>query len=74
MYFAAVAYDAMNLLAYAIEQAGTDRQAIREALAQVQDFPGVTGKITFSEAGDVVKDYRKMYVKDGKFQLYTPNE
>lgn len=72
--FAAVAYDAMNLLAYTIEQAGTDRQAIRDTLAQVQDFPGVTGKITFSEAGDVVKDYRKMYVKDGKFQLYTPQE
>lgn len=68
--FAAVAYDSMNLLAYAIQQAGTDRQAIRDALAQVKDFPGVTGKITFSEAGDVVKEYRKMIVKDGKFQLY----
>jgi branched-chain amino acid transport system substrate-binding protein len=72
--FAAVAYDAMNLLAYAIEQAGTDRQAIRDALAQVQNFPGVTGKITFSEVGDVVKEYRKMVVKDGKFQLYTSQE
>jgi len=68
--FAAVAYDAMNLIAYAIKQAGTDRQAIRDALAQVKDFPGVTGKITFSEAGDVVKEYRKMSIKDGKFQLY----
>ena len=68
--FAAVAYDSINLLAHAIQQAGTDRKAIRDALAQVQDFPGVTGKITFSEAGDVVKEYRKMIVKDGKFQLY----
>jgi branched-chain amino acid transport system substrate-binding protein len=68
--FAAVAYDSAKLLAYAIQQAGMDRKAIRDALAQVKDFPGVTGKITFSEAGDVVKEYRKMYVKDGKFQLY----
>jgi branched-chain amino acid transport system substrate-binding protein len=71
--FAAVAYDSIRLLAFAIEQAGTDRKAIREALAQVKDFPGVTGKITFSEHGDVVKEYRKMIVKDGKFQLYTEN-
>jgi branched-chain amino acid transport system substrate-binding protein len=68
--FAAVAYDSINLLAHAIQQAGTDRKAIRDTLAQVKDFPGVTGKITFSEAGDVVKEYRKMIVKDGKFQLY----
>lgn len=72
--FAAVAYDSMNLLAYAIQQAGTDRQAIRDALAQIRDFPGVTGKITFTDVGDVVKEYRKMYVHDGKFQLYAPQE
>ena len=71
--FAAVAYDATNLMIHAIKQAGTEREAIREALAQIKDFPGVTGKITFSDAGDVVKEYRKMYVKDGKFQLYQEN-
>lgn len=69
--FAAVAYDSLHLLAHAIQQAGTDRKAIRDALAQIKDFPGVTGRITFSKAGDVVKEYRKMYVKDGKFQLYS---
>jgi branched-chain amino acid transport system substrate-binding protein len=72
--FAAVAYDSVNLLAYAIQQAGTDRQAIRDALTQIRDFPGVTGKITFTDVGDVVKEYRKMYVRDGKFQLYAPHE
>jgi branched-chain amino acid transport system substrate-binding protein len=69
--FAAVAYDSMNLLAEAIRRAGTDRQAIRDALAQIEDFPGVTGKITFSEDGDIVKAYRKMYVKNGEFRLYS---
>ncbi|PIE36156.1 ABC transporter substrate-binding protein [candidate division KSB3 bacterium] len=68
--FAAVAYDSARLVIAAIRQAGTDRQAICKALASVKDFPGVTGKITFSEVGDVVKEYRKMVVKDGKFQLY----
>jgi branched-chain amino acid transport system substrate-binding protein len=68
--FAAVAYDCINLLAYAITQAGTDRKAVRDALAQVKDFPGVTGKITFSANRDVVKEYRKLVVQNGKFQLY----
>ncbi len=72
--FAAVAYDAARLLIEAIQQAGTDRQAIRDALANVRDFPGVTGNITFSEVGDVVKEYRKMVVKNGKFQLYQEEE
>jgi branched-chain amino acid transport system substrate-binding protein len=69
--FAAVAYDSINLLVHAIQQAGTDRKAIRNALAQVKDFPGVTGKITFSNDGDVIKEYRKMIIKNGTFQLYT---
>ena len=68
--FAAVAYDCVNLLAHVIRQVGTERQAIRDALAQVEEFPGVTGKITFSEHRDVVKEYRQMVVKNGKFQLY----
>jgi len=69
--FAAVAYDSTRLLIEALTHAGTDRQALRDALAHVKDFPGVTGKITFSEDGDVVKEYRQMIVKDGKFQLYS---
>ncbi|PIE29474.1 ABC transporter substrate-binding protein [candidate division KSB3 bacterium] len=68
--FAAVAYDAMNLLLYAVKQAGSDREAVRQALMEVKDFPGVSGTITFSKDGDVVKDYRKMYVRNGKFQIY----
>ncbi|UCF93970.1 MAG: ABC transporter substrate-binding protein [Desulfobacterales bacterium] len=68
--FAGVAYDAINLLAETIRKAGTDRKAIRDALAQTKDFPGVTGKITFTANGDVVKDYRKLVIKDGAFTLY----
>lgn len=72
--FAAVAFDAINLLADAIERAGsTDRDAIRETLAATKDFPGVTGKITFTEAGDVMKEYTRVQVKDGEFQVYTPD-
>ncbi len=51
------AYDAVHLIAEAIRDAGTNRTAIRDALARVgRDRPaydGVTGRITFDEHGDV---------------------
>lgn len=50
-------YDAVNLLAKAIEQVGPDRRAIRDYLAQVgrgrPAFEGVTGTIAFDSLGDV---------------------
>ena len=50
---AALAYDAVLLLADAIERAGSiDRRAIRQALAATRDFKGVTGIISFKEKGD----------------------
>jgi len=68
--FAAVAYDSINLLAFVIERVGTDRKAIRDELVKVRDFPGVTGKITFTERRDVVKEYRPLIIKNGEFTLY----
>jgi branched-chain amino acid transport system substrate-binding protein len=67
--FAAIAYDAMTLLAATIEKAGTDRKAIRDELAKTRDFPGVAGKITFTSQRDVVKEYRKLVIRDGDFTL-----
>ena len=68
--FAAVAYDSINLLAFVIERLCTDRKAIRDELAKVRDFPGVTGKIAFTERRDVVKEYRQLIIKNGEFALY----
>jgi branched-chain amino acid transport system substrate-binding protein len=68
--FAAVAYDSINLLAFVIERVGTDRKAIRDEMAKARDFPGVTGKITFTERRDVVKEYRQLIIKNGDFVLY----
>lgn len=49
--FAALSYDATQLLMKAIETAGsTDPQAITKALAEIKDFDGVTG--TFSMGAD----------------------
>ena len=68
--FAAVAFDSISILADAIKKAGTDRKAIRDELAKTKDFPGLTGKITFTERRDVIKDYRYLVVKDGHWALY----
>lgn len=54
----AMTYDAMYLLARAIAEVGTDRQALRDYMAsQVTTeapYAGVTGTIAFDENGDVV--------------------
>src|SRR6266702_4151271 len=51
------AYDAVLLLAHAIDAAGTGRRAIRDYLARVghgrAQFEGVTGAIAFDSSGDV---------------------
>ncbi len=50
------AYDAIYLIAQVIERGGVSRDAIREALAAVDDahpFEGVTGRIAFDARGDV---------------------
>lgn len=70
-FHAALAFDAVNLLAHAIEQAGTtDRTAIRDALAEVRDFDALTGAITFTRYGDAVKKYKRIWVKDGRFEVF----
>lgn len=70
-FHAALAYDAMMLLADAIERAGsTDRQAIRDALADTAEFPGLAGSITFTPDGDANKGYSKLVIEDGEFAVY----
>jgi branched-chain amino acid transport system substrate-binding protein len=54
---AGLTYDAVQLLAQALEAVGPDRRAIRDYLASVGDqrpaFEGVTGPIAFDSSGDV---------------------
>jgi branched-chain amino acid transport system substrate-binding protein len=67
--FAALGYDAMKLLARAIEIVGTDDpKKIPEGLAQIKDFQGVSGTVSY-EAGSQVpnKSVAVIEVKDGKF-------
>lgn len=69
--FAAQAFDATNILLSVIEKGVTDREKFREALAAVKDYPGVTGKTTFNQNRDVVKDMTRLQVKGGKFTVFN---
>ncbi len=66
-----LAYDAVMMLADAIRRANSlDRSKIREALAQTQNFEGVSGVITFDENGDPSKSAVIMEIVDGAFRYY----
>jgi len=62
---AACAYDSTLMLAEAIERAGFDRAAIRDELAKTNDFIGVTGRLEFTDVGDIERRYKILVVEDG---------
>jgi len=68
---AATAYDAARMLFDAFKRAkSTDSAAVRTALAQTKDFPGVTGKITLDANRNAqVPVYMLRIEKGGKFTL-----
>ena len=68
---AATAYDAALIMFDAIKRANsTDGKAIRDALKQTKDFPGVTGTINFNENRDAVKPILMIKVaKGGKYEV-----
>jgi branched-chain amino acid transport system substrate-binding protein len=69
---AALTYDSGRLLLAAITKAGSlDRQKVRDALANISEFEGVTGTMKFSGTGDPVKSAVIIQIKDGKFKYST---
>lgn len=70
--FAAQAYDAANMIIEAIKQGGTDRKSLRDKLAVLKDFPGVTGLTSFDENRNVNKALSKLVIKGGKYVPYNP--
>jgi branched-chain amino acid transport system substrate-binding protein len=68
---AALTYDAFQLLFTAIENAQSlDKADIRDALASVELFEGVTGIMSFDEQGDPIKCAVIIEIKDGAFTYY----
>jgi branched-chain amino acid transport system substrate-binding protein len=69
--FAALGYDTMNLIADAINRAGsTDPMAICEAIQDTRDFPGITGNVSYPDGSHVPrKSVTIIAVRDGKLTL-----
>jgi branched-chain amino acid transport system substrate-binding protein len=75
---AALTWDALGLAKKAIESITTlsgnikeDRKAVRDALAQIKDFNGITGKMTFSGTGDPKKCAVIVKISDkGEYEFY----
>lgn len=63
-------YDNIKLLADVMGRVGTDATAVKDALYQVKDFPGVGGPISFDSNGDpTTATYDVKVVKNGKPEL-----
>ncbi|MCW5198441.1 ABC transporter substrate-binding protein [Desulfobulbus sp. F4] len=75
---AALTWDALGLAQKAIESTGKltgrikdDRKEVRDALAQIKDFDGITGKMTFSGTGDPKKCAVIVKISDkGEYEFY----
>lgn len=65
--FAALGYDASNLLLDAIERAGSsDREAIIKAIGETQDFAGITGTFSFDEKHNPIKPALMLKLENGE--------
>ena len=71
--FAALAYDAANLMVAALQKAGIDdRSKVKDALVSLQGFQGATGSISYANSHDPEKELVRITIKDGKWVLHQP--
>jgi branched-chain amino acid transport system substrate-binding protein len=74
----ALTWDSLNIVKQAMESCGeitgdlaTDRTCIRDAMANIKDFAGITGNMTFTEEGDPIKCAVIVRIsEEGKFTFY----
>jgi branched-chain amino acid transport system substrate-binding protein len=75
---AALTWDAMRIAQTAIQNTGgitgdiaKDRQNVRDALANIKEFKGITGDMTFNEEGDPSKCAVIVKISDkGEYEFY----
>jgi len=76
---AALTWDAIGLIGQGIKNAGAitgdikkDRESVRKAIAEIKNFPGITGTISFPpNSGDPVKCANIVKINDkGEFEFY----
>ncbi len=75
---AALTWDSLGLVRQAIENSGKitgkikkDRKSVRDAMAKIKNFKGITGNMTFTEEGDPIKCAVIVKISDtGEYEFY----
>ena len=73
----ALTWDSMLIVAQALQTCGaltgdlaTDRACVRDGMAAIRDFEGITGTMTFDEEGDPIKCAVIVQIQDGAVGFY----
>ena len=74
----ALTWDALGIVQAAIQSMGKitgniekDRQSVRDAMAKIKEFNGITGKMTFTENGDPIKCAVIVRISDkGEYEFF----
>ena len=75
---AALTWDSLGIVQAAIQSTGSltgniekDRESVRDAMAGVKEYEGITGKMTFTEEGDPIKCAVIVRISEkGEFEFY----
>jgi branched-chain amino acid transport system substrate-binding protein len=67
--FAAEAYNGMFVIISVMKEVGFSPEDIKDRLYQIKDFPGLFGKISFDENGDINMPMLIKTVRSGEFTL-----
>jgi branched-chain amino acid transport system substrate-binding protein len=75
---AALTWDSFRLVQQAIQDTGAitgnikkDRKAVRDAMAKIKNFNGITGAMTFNESGDPIKCAVIVHINNkGEYEFY----
>ncbi len=75
---AALTWDSLHIVQEAVRSCGKitgnlekDRQCVRDALAGIKEFDGITGQMTFTEEGDPIKCAVIVRISDeGEYEFY----
>ena len=75
---AALTWDSLGIVQTAIQNCGKltgniekDRKCVRDAMANIKEFDGITGKMTFTEEGDPIKCAVIVRISDkGEYEFY----
>ena len=64
---AALNYEAVQVLAAALNNTGGRKEGLEPALTGIRDFPGLVDKISLDRFGDAVRPHYMTVIRDGKF-------